>query len=81
MILPDKVYNVLKWTVMIALPAFGTLYFTLAGIWGLPYADQIVKTIVALITFGGTTLGISTLSYNAQRDKLIQQSQNPYLDQ
>ena len=34
----NKMYDALKWIAMILLPAIGALYFTLAGIWGLPYA-------------------------------------------
>lgn len=60
----NKVYDVLKWVVMIVLPAIGTLYFALAGIWGFPYAEQIVGTITAVDTFLGVILGISTVKYN-----------------
>ena len=63
MILPDKVYNVLKWIAQVLLPAVGTLYFALAGIWGLPFGEQIVGTITALDTFLGILLGISTAHY------------------
>ena len=62
--LSDKVYNTLKWITMIALPAIGTLYFALAGIWGLPYGEQIVGTITAVDTCLGVLLGISTAQYN-----------------
>lgn len=34
MLLSDKVYNILKWIALIALPAVGTLYFALANVWG-----------------------------------------------
>ena len=61
--LNDKVYNALKWIALIALPALGTLYFALAGIWGLPYGEQIVGTITAVDTFVGALLGISTVQY------------------
>ena len=60
----NKVYNVLKWIAMYLLPATGTLYFALAGIWGLPYGEQIVGTITAVDTFLGVLLGISTAQYN-----------------
>ena len=60
----NKVYNVLKWIAMYLLPAIGTLYFALAGIWGLPYGEQIVGTITAVDTFLGVLLGISTAQYN-----------------
>lgn len=61
--MPDKVYDVLKAIAMIILPALGTLYFALAGIWGWPYAEQIVGTITAIDTFLGVILGISTAQY------------------
>lgn len=61
--LNDKVYETLKWIALIALPALGTLYFALAGIWGLPYGEQIVGTIAAVDTFVGALLGISTAQY------------------
>jgi hypothetical protein len=64
MILTDKVYNYLKWTAQILLPALGTLYFGMAAIWGLPYSNQIVGTITVVDTFLGIILGISTASYN-----------------
>lgn len=62
--LNDKFYDVLKWVAQYLLPALGTLYFVLAGIWGLPYGEQIVGTIVAVDTFLGVILGISTSNYN-----------------
>lgn len=62
--LNDKTYNTLKWITMYLLPAAGTLYFALAGIWGLPYGEQVVGTITAVDTFLGVILGISTAQYN-----------------
>ena len=62
--LSNKVYDLLKWIAMILLPAIATLYFTMANIWGLPYADQIVGTITGIDTFLGVILGISTSRYN-----------------
>ena len=64
----NKVYDVLKWIAMLFLPALGTLYFALAGIWGLPYGEQIVGTITAIDTFLGVILGISTTQYNKRAD-------------
>ena len=64
----NKVYDVLKWIAMYLLPALGTLYFALAGIWGLPYGEQIVGTITAIDTFLGVILGISTTKYNKRVD-------------
>ena len=66
--LNDKIYNALKWIAIVALPATGTLYFALAGIWGFPYGEQIVGTITAVETFLGIILGISTYNYNKAKN-------------
>lgn len=65
----NKVYDILKQIAMVWLPALGTLYFALAGIWGLPYAEQIVGTITAIDTFLGAILGISTIQYKKSKGK------------
>ena len=59
----NKLFDTLKWITLVALPAFGTLYFALAGIWELPFAEQVLGTLVALELFFGTLLGISNHSY------------------
>ena len=59
----NKVYDILKWIAQVGLPAAGTLYSALAGIWGLPYGEQIVGTIVAVDTALGVVLGISSAQY------------------
>ena len=59
----NKIYDILKWVAQILLPALGTLYFALAGIWGLPYGEQIIGTITAVDTFLGVILGISSKQY------------------
>ena len=64
--LSNKAYDTLKWIAQILLPAVGTLYFALASIWGLPYAEQIVGTITAIDTFLGCLLGISSMRYKGE---------------
>jgi len=59
----NKTYDVLKWVAQILLPAVATLYFAIAKIWGLPFAEEIVGTIAAVDTFLGALLGISTKKY------------------
>lgn len=61
--LNDKVYDVLKWIALYLLPALGTLYFALSGVWGLPYGEEIVGTLTAVDTFLGVVLGISSAEY------------------
>lgn len=60
----NRVYDILKWIAQLLLPAIGTLYFVLAGIWGFPYGEEIVGTITAVDTFLGVILGVSTAKYN-----------------
>lgn len=67
MILSNKQYDILKWVAQIFLPALGTLYFALSGIWGLPYGEQIVGTITAFDTFLGILLGISSNQHKKQQ--------------
>lgn len=62
--LTNKTYDILKYIAQYVLPACGTLYFALAGIWNLPYGEQIIGTITAVDTFLGVLLGISTNTYN-----------------
>lgn len=62
--LSNKAYDVIKYIAQYILPAIGTLYFALAGIWDLPYAEQIVGTVTAIDTFLGVILGISSKRYN-----------------
>ena len=59
----NKVYDVLKWVAMYVLPALGTLYFAISGIWGLPYGEEVVGTLTAIDTFLGVILGVSAASY------------------
>ncbi len=59
----NETYDRLKYIAQIILPALGTLYFALAGIWGLPYGEQIVGTITAIDAFLGAALKISTNAY------------------
>lgn len=62
----NKIYDALKWIALYLLPALGTLYFALSGIWGLPYGEQIVGTITAADTFLGVLLGISSATYKKE---------------
>ncbi len=65
----NKVYDILKWIALVVLPALGTLYFALAGIWNFPYGEQVVGTITAIDTFLGAILGISNIQYKKKEEK------------
>ena len=62
--LKNKTYDILKFICQIVLPALGTLYFALSGIWGFPYGEAVVGTVTAICTCLGTILQISTYKYN-----------------
>ena len=62
--LKDSVYDILKWVNLVCLPALGTAYVALAGVWGFPYAEEVSKTVMAVCTLFGALLGISTAEYN-----------------
>lgn len=82
MIIKNSTYDVLKWVVMIALPALGTLYFALAKIWGLPYGTEIVGTIAAVTTFLGALIGVSSQNYDALEAENAngKEFENPFSD-
>lgn len=68
----NTTYDRLKYLAQIVLPALGTLYFTLSTILGLPAGEQVVGTIVAVDTFLGVILGLSSASYKQKTEgKLI----------
>jgi len=62
MILPDKVYNFLKWFCLIALPALSVFIAVVFKVWDIPYSVQITTTINAVAVFIGTLIGVSQLN-------------------
>ena len=62
--LPDKVYKIFKWILMIVVPASITLLTSLTMAWGwdIPL-EPIVTTISAVATFVGVIMGISNANY------------------
>lgn len=59
-------YDTLNNLVKIVLPGLGALYFAIAAIWGLPYAEEVVGTLAAIAVFGGTLLTLSKRSYDKE---------------
>ena len=66
--LPDKVYDILKWILLIVVPAFITLFTLLATTWHweIP-VEAIVATITGIATFAGVVLGISSANYKGTK--------------
>lgn len=67
--LPNKLYDILKWLLIIVVPAFITLFSFLAQAWGwdIP-TEAITGTITAVATFIGVCIGISSLNYYREED-------------
>ena len=63
MILPDKVYNILKWVLMTFVPALIVLISTLGVIYNFD-TEVVTLTIGAIATFAATIVGISNYNYN-----------------
>lgn len=62
-ILPDRVYDVLKWVAIIALPAFSIFYARIGAVWQLPYTKQICETLDAVAVLLGALLCVSAIQY------------------
>lgn len=63
----DKTYNVIKWIVIIVLPAFSSLVGALGKAYGWADTDLAVLTINAVTVFFGAVTGASALNYNKQQ--------------
>lgn len=61
--LNNKLYEVLKWIALIAIPALVVLVQTIGGVWGWPYLNEITTTISAVGVFLGALIGVSTYAY------------------
>ncbi len=59
----NKTYDMMKTAAQLLLPALGTLYVAIATIWGLPYAEQVAATILAVNVFLGVVLKILSVKY------------------
>lgn len=64
--LPDKWYNILKWVVVIFLPALNVAIFGLGELYGFD-AHYVCGTITIVQTFIGALIGVSTYSYNKEQ--------------
>lgn len=62
----NSLYDKLKFTAVILLPALGMLYFAAAGIWDLPATEQIIGIIITVDTCLGGLLYIFERENQAQ---------------
>jgi hypothetical protein len=66
MILQSKVYDALKWIVMVMIPACTTAYVGLDSVFGWGYGDTVAKVSAIVCTLLGALLGISSAQYYKQ---------------
>jgi hypothetical protein len=67
--LSDKVYTVLKWVCLLAIPTV-TFITSVSDALNFPYGSQVAAVVSALGVFAGTVIKISTDNYyNSQSDK------------
>lgn len=59
----SKFYDVMKYIICVALPAFSVFYSALAGIYGWGNTEIVVGTVAAVTVFLGTLLNISSNKY------------------
>lgn len=82
--LRNDTYNTLKFLALVVLPALGSAYFAVSGIWGIPYSNEVVSTLTIVDTFLGAILHVSTKSYSLAKPavdgKLIVDKSNPGKD-
>lgn len=69
MIKDNKLYDQLKFLAQVLLPALGTLYVALAALWGLPAPEAVSGTVLAVDTFLGGLLHLSSNAYDNRVDK------------
>lgn len=62
----DATYDRVKWVALILLPALGTLYYAIATVWNLPYAEEVVATITAIDTFLGALVKYHSDKYYSE---------------
>lgn len=67
--IPDKVYAVLKWVGLIALPAVAAFTGTVGMALGWEYTDVAVTVITAAGTLVGALIGVSTARAKATAGK------------
>lgn len=64
----NKVYDILKWTSLVFLPALITFMGVVMNVTEFQYTDTVLTIAVAFNTFLGTILGLSNISYNDSKN-------------
>jgi hypothetical protein len=66
--LPQRIYEIIRWTIAIALPAIGIFVVTIDSIWELGWpAQEISLTLDAIGLFLGSLFGISKVVHDSSQ--------------
>lgn len=68
-VLPPKIYDFLKWVALVLLPAAATFYIAMSGPLHLPNAEGVSGAIIAVDTFLGAILNLSSKAYNSSEKR------------
>ena len=68
----NQTYDILKNLCLVVIP-FIAFVSTLCSIWNVPYTEQITGTLVALETFLGALVKISSINYNKEKEKALEE--------
>lgn len=77
MILPQRAYEIIRWIVIIVIPAAITLYGVIGNVLNIPYTEVILTIAGAVDVFLGTIFGISKVNYDK---KIAEGKQYGYYD-
>lgn len=64
--LSNRLYDVLKWVVLIVIPALTTFYAVLDNVFSWGYAEIVTTISAAFCACLGAIIGISTAQYNKE---------------
>lgn len=66
--LPDNVYNILKWVGLVCLPACAWYVLEIGEVVGIVNPEGIAKILNATGTLLGLLIGVSTYTYNQEKN-------------
>ena len=75
-IIPDRIYQLLKWLGLVVIPAAATLVGAVGTAWDWPHLTAIVTTITAIGTFIGALVGVSAATGKPAEDTEPSQENN-----
>lgn len=68
-LLPENIYQTLKWVGLVACPALATFVGVVGPVWGMPSVDAVVTTINATGLCIGALIGVSQFTAKLDPDE------------